>query len=151
LWLDAAEFERLLAQADRLFKRDPATAVSLYRQALALYDGDYLQAYPYYDWASAEQERLLTLYLRSSERLAQALAAQAAWAEVATVCQAILSHDDCWEEAYRLLMLAYDGLGNRAQALQTYERCRETLQRKWGVEPMPDTVQIYEGIRQSSP
>ncbi len=149
LWLDAAEFERLLAQADRLFKQEPAAAIPHYKRGLSLYQGDYLQAYPYYDWASAEQERLRALYLRAAARLAQALVAQSVWEEAVPVCQAILARDDCAEEAYRLLMLAYAGQGNRAQAMQTYERCQDTLRHKWGVEPMPETTQTYETIRQT--
>lgn len=150
LWLDAAEFERLLNKGNRLVNRDADAAITYYRRALALYGGDYLQAYPYYDWCSAEQERLLTLYLRTAERLAQALLVQKAWDEAIQVCQAILARDSCWEEAYRLLMTAYEGQGNRAQALRTYERCLNALCHKWGVEPMPETVQIYETIWQTA-
>jgi len=148
LWLDAAEFEHLIQQGDRLFEADREKAITLYRKALALYGGDYLQAYPYYDWASTEQERLLTIYLTASERLAHYLITQEAWAEAIKVCQAILARDNCWEAAYRLLMLAYDGQGNRVQALQTFERCRSALQERWGVEPMPETMRVYEQIRE---
>jgi DNA-binding SARP family transcriptional activator len=44
-------------------------------------------------------------------------------------------------------MRAYEGLGNRAQALQTYEQCRQALHDRWGVEPMAETAEIYESIR----
>jgi DNA-binding SARP family transcriptional activator len=149
LWLDSIEFVRLVHKGDRLFQGDPDRAVRCYREALALYGGDYLQAYPYYDWSSVEQERLLTLYLHASERVAQVLVRQAAWADAIQVCQAILAHDSCWEGAYRLLMTAYEGQGNRAKALQSYERCRIALRERWGVEPMAETQKIYEAIRDS--
>ncbi|MFW6097592.1 MAG: BTAD domain-containing putative transcriptional regulator [Chloroflexota bacterium] len=150
VWVDADQFERLLQEADHRFERQPSSAIPLYRKALALYSGDYLQAFPYYDWCNVEQERLQTLYLQSSERLAQALLAQECWEEMIQVCQAILSRDNCREGAYRLLMSAYEGQQNRAQALKTYERCRDVLRQTWGVEPMPETVKIYQSIRRAS-
>lgn len=150
LWLDVDEFERLLEEAERLLPRNAPVAIDRYRQALSLYEGDFLQAYPYYEWSSLEQERLRTLYLRSAEKLAQALAAQEMWAEAIDACEAILAVDNCWEEAYRLLMAAYEGQGRRAQALQAYERCCEALRREWDVEPMSETYQIYEAIRREA-
>jgi two-component SAPR family response regulator len=148
LWLDAAEFKQLIRQGDQLFEADREKAIALYQQALALYGGDYLQAYPYYDWATTEQEYTLTLYLGASERVARYFISQEAFAEAIQLCLEILARDNCWEAAYRLLMLAYNGQGKRIQALQTFERCQTALQEKWGVEPMPETVEIYRVIRQ---
>lgn len=150
LWLDVVEFEQLLEEAAALAPHQPESAIERYRQALALYGGDYLQAYPYDAWRHLERERLHMLYLRAAEKLAQTLAAQGAWEETIAACEAILAVDGCWEEAYRLLMVAYEGQGKRARALQTYERCRAALRREWDVEPMPETRQIYEALRQQS-
>ena len=56
----------------------------------------------------------------------------------------ILARDDCWEQAYRLMMMAYAQLGNRAQALRTYQRCVERLRQELDVEPSTATVRLYE-------
>lgn len=148
IWLDTAEFDRLLAQGEPLIANEEGREAGIdhYRQALALYQGDYLQEYPYAEWASEERERLLTQYLRAAERLATTLVDEQAWDEAIGVCQAILARDDCWEQAYRLLMLAYAGQGNRPQALRTFQRCTERLQAELGVGPMPATIRIYEQI-----
>lgn len=150
LWLDAAEFENLVTEGQRLLSRDIQAGVELLRKALAHYQGDFLQAYPYYEWCNPERERLRALYLRASEKLAQALVAREGWEEAVATCEAILSQDACREEAYRLLMTAYEGQGKRAQALQTYERCCDVLRREWDMEPMAETNQIYEAIRQEA-
>jgi DNA-binding SARP family transcriptional activator len=144
IWLDVARFDALITEGDRLFAGDRAAAVDRYRRAVALYQGEYLQAFPYAEWASEERERLLTLYLRTAERLATALAQEQAWPEVIAVCHAILARDDCWEQAYRLLMQAYAAEGNRPQVLRTYRRCVERLQAELGVVPMPATLAVYE-------
>lgn len=145
MWLDTAEFDRLLKSGDHYWTNgETEEAIRCYRQALALYEGQYLEAYPYEEWCSAERERLLTAYLRAAERLAGLLAEKAAWQEVIATCHLILARDNCWEAAYRLMMTAYAHLGNRTQLLRTYRRCVAALREELGVEPSPATVGLYE-------
>ena len=129
-----------------MFEEDPTAAICHYRKAIALSAGDYLQDAPYEDWASEERERLLALYLRTADRLARALAERGEWEETIRVCRAILSRDDCWEQAYRLMMVSYDEMGNRAQMLRTYQRCVERLRGELGVEPSTATVGLCRSI-----
>ena len=146
VWLDTAVFENLIAKGNTLFPQKPEEALPLYRQALALYQGDYLQEYPYAEWCSEERERLLTLYLSTAERLATAVLAQESWLEVIDLTQAILARDDCWENAYRLKMQAYAQLGNRTQVMRVYQRCVQCLQKELGVSPSPDTIKLYDSL-----
>lgn len=147
LWLDTAAFAESVAAGDRLWEREPAAAVPFYRAALALYQGDYLQEFPYAEWCSEERERLLTLYLRTAERVAESLLAAGEWEEAIAVSQALLARDSCWEQAYRVMMASYAALGNRAQAIRTYQRCATRLRDELGVEPMAETVALLEQIR----
>jgi DNA-binding SARP family transcriptional activator len=78
--------------------------------------------------------------------LAQGLVSAEAWEEAITVCQGILSRDDCWEQAYRLMMTAYARQGHRSQALRTYHRCVERLQSQLGVSPLPATTAAYQAL-----
>jgi len=148
IWLDSAEFERLIAEGDRQWGKDSAEAVRCYRTAVQLYQGNFLQAYPYDVWLGAERDRLLALYLRTAERLAQLLTDQQMWEEASDVCHAILARDDSWEAAYRLLMQIYAEQGNWTFALQIYDRCQQTLRDQWGMTPAPETMALYEQIRQ---
>lgn len=149
IWLDAAAFEKAVREGDMLFHRNPDAALDRYREALRLYQGDYLEEYPYEEWCSEERERLLTLFLRTADRLASELAAQERWEETVEVCQTILERDPCWEQAYRLMMIAYTQMGNRAQALRVYQRCVERLWSELEVKPSAETVRLYESIRAS--
>lgn len=144
--LDTEDFERLITEGDQLLDHDPLAGMERYRSALSLYQGEYLQEYPYADWCSAEREQLLALYLRTADRLANLLVEQEHWEEAITVCQAILARDNCWEQAYCLLMLAYDRSGNRAQVRRTYHHCVETLQKELAVTPSAETDRIYHSI-----
>jgi DNA-binding SARP family transcriptional activator len=149
LWLDADQFERLVTAGDRLSGPEAEDGLNHYRQALVLYQGEYLQESPYEDWCSEERERLLTLYLRTADRLARALVERQEWEEALEVCRSILARDDCWEQAYRLMMISYSRLDNRAQALRTYRRCVERLQAELEIDPMAATVRLYESILHS--
>lgn len=147
IWIDAAAFEKAVAEGDALVDREPQAAIERYREALQLYRGDYLEECLYEEWCSEERERLLTLFLRAADRLARMLAGLERWEETIEVCQAILERDPCWEPAYRLMMVAYDRLGHRTQALRVYQRCVERLREELQVEPAPETVRLYTSIR----
>jgi ATP/maltotriose-dependent transcriptional regulator MalT/DNA-binding SARP family transcriptional activator len=135
--LDTDEFERLAASDD----------VDQLRQALALYREDYLPDCVYEDWSAAERQRLRHLYLLTAERLARHLLQTEQWDEGIRVCETILSRDNCWEGAYRLLMKAYAAQDNRPQVHSVYQRCTSTLDEELGVEPSPTTQALFEELR----
>jgi ATP/maltotriose-dependent transcriptional regulator MalT/DNA-binding SARP family transcriptional activator len=153
IWLDATEFENLATQgahAELLATqgREAVSSLELYNRALELYRGDFLPGCLYEDWAAPERERLLALFLATAERLTRLLAEAGEWERCVTICRLILARDNCWEEAYRRMMLAQWKQGNRAAALRTYEKCTATLSEELGVEPMPQTLKLYQEILQ---
>jgi LuxR family maltose regulon positive regulatory protein len=146
LWLDAQEFEAHVSAGDKLLASESTTALEEYHRALALYQGEYLQEYPYQEWSSEERERLLTLYLRTAERVAQLLLEQEAWQEAIEACQLILARDDCWENAYRMMMVAYSHLGNQVELQRVFRRCAERLRTGLDVSPAQTTVELYASL-----
>lgn len=146
MWLDVAAFETAVDAGDRLYPAQLARATAHYRQAFDLYQGDFLQAYPYEEWCNDERDRLQSRYLQTAERLAEGLCAQQQWEAALPVCRAILEIDNCWETAYQMLMQAYHHLGQRTQAIRTYQRCAEALQKGLGVGPAAATQQLYEKV-----
>lgn len=53
------------------------------------------------------------------------------------------------ETSYQLLMRAHAAVGNRAEALRVYERCRSLLSEKLAVSPSPQTEAVYLEILRS--
>lgn len=150
LWLDAAEFEAECAHGLRHADRgEEAEAIKHLQSALALYSGNYLPEALYDDWAGAERERLLSLFLRAADRLAGMLLEAANYTQTLDICARILALDPCWERAYRLQMLAYSRQGDRTLALRTFQRCAATLKSELGVEPTPATATLYKEILHS--
>lgn len=146
VWIDADEFTRLIARAE---VSSEEAMLEVYRRALALYHDDFLIVEARYDdWAIAERERLLALYLRAADRLASELLTRGANDECIEWCEKILARDRCWEHAYRLMMQAYAARGERAQVRRVFERCKHVLRDELEVEPSAATVAVYQaGVR----
>jgi LuxR family maltose regulon positive regulatory protein len=150
LWLDVDEFKRLIKEGDRC-QDDPQTSTDAYQCALDLYQGPYLQEALYEDWTSEERERLLALYLRTAEKLATARLAQGRFDETIEWSRRILAVDNCWERAYRLMMVAYARQGNRPRALRVFQACEETLRRELDTEPGPAIRRLGEQLSSGAP
>lgn len=146
LWLDVVAFEQAAEAGLRSLARDEAEALPLLREAVTLYGGDYLPDARYEDWASETRERLLSLFLRAADALAGALMGQGQPHEVLALCQRLLAHDPCWENAYRLMMQAHLAQGNPALARRAYQRCVATLDEQLGVPPSPTTQALWRGL-----
>jgi DNA-binding SARP family transcriptional activator len=150
VWQDSIAFERECKAGLQLMESGSLSrAIRHLQTALDLYQGDYLPDALYEDWASDERERLLSLYLHAADKLAGALIERGQYEAGLKVCQAILARDTCWENAYRLMIVAHIQQGNRSQALRTFQRCESTLRKENGLSPSPATVALYEQIVQA--
>ncbi len=143
--LDTDLFQRLFEEGLR--EKDHEKAKYKLESGYALYKGDFLADNLYEDWAIEERERLQVLYLRGSERLAQSLLSSREYEQAIIVAENIIGRDPCWEEAYRIIMLAYSKLMNRTMALRWYEKCRQNLIEELGIEPMLITRNLKEQIQ----
>ena len=146
IWLDTEIFTNTLEYAVSLAQDQPRLAIAEFERALGLYQGEYLPDARYEVWAAAERERLAVLFLFSADRLSELYIQEARFQEVIDLSQRILSSDNCWERAYRHLMLAYHNLGDRGQVARAYHRCVQTLRAELDVAPAPDTETLYQAL-----
>lgn len=65
----------------------------------------------------------------------------------AAVARRLITYDPTHERASRVLMRALADLGDRAQAIREYQRCRDALRGSLDVEPSPETQALYADIR----
>jgi DNA-binding SARP family transcriptional activator len=72
------------------------------------------------------------------------------WQEAAAIYQRGIELDNLAERLYRGLMICHRELGNHAEALKTYRRCRELLSVVLGVQPNAQTQAVYQSLKQSS-
>lgn len=114
-------------------------------RAADLYRGPLLDGADASEWLLAERRRVADLAAGVLARLAHA-----AGDDLAAKAQAArrwLELEPCAEEAYRLLMQTLDASGDRAGALQAYQRCVDALQRELGATPGDATAALYRGLR----
>ncbi len=146
LWLDAEEFSTVVTQANALLKKDPTAAIPVLEEAIALYKGDYLPEALYETWAAGERERLEVLFLSAADRLAELYVTNQRYEQAVDLSYRILAADNCWERAYRHLMLAYDGMGDNGQIARIYHRCVQTLKEELDVSPAAETTALFEKL-----
>ncbi len=142
LWVDAEDFVATVRRAVKSTYHD----VYGLEKAVNLYRGEYLPDTLYETWAAEERERLATLFLEISDHLVELFLQGGRYPEVIDLCQRVLAQDNCWERAYRHLMLAYDKLGDRGQVGRAYQRCVQTLRDELEVSPAPETQKLYEKL-----
>jgi DNA-binding SARP family transcriptional activator len=149
---DAAAFSSEAEKARGTFQRGRRDeALAHYRRAIELYGGTFLPDCLYEDWSVVERERLGLLFTEVSLRLGAMLIEDGQPHEAIGLAWRVLEHDQAQEEAYQLLMRAYGGLGERSTALRLYARCVAALEQDLGVEPLPETVALYQQIKGGVP
>ncbi len=122
-------------------------------QALSLLDGELLEDLdgvdPSFDqWLAGERERLRD----RARNLAETLLREKDDPEtVIPAAQQLLAIDRTHEGAWRALMRAYAGRGERGMAIQAYERCRSVLADMLDAQPSDETQRLLAEIRASSP
>ena len=63
----------------------------------------------------------------------------------------LLAIDPLHEAVHRTLMRLYLQLGRRGAALRQYQHCVAVLRRELGMEPEPETKQLYQQILRARP
>ncbi|MCB0063738.1 MAG: bacterial transcriptional activator domain-containing protein [Caldilineaceae bacterium] len=151
VWVDTEVMEQLIAAGNHamLNEHDKEStaefAIACYDTAVKLYYGDYLPERRYEDWTSAERERLQLLGLNTMTTLADLLLTRNPLESI-RLTQRVLAIDPVWEDAYRVLMRAFVVQQNRPMALRSYERCVAVLDEEFGIEPLPETTELYERV-----
>lgn len=137
-WLDVAEFERLSAEDENL------------PQAVELYQADLLNEL-YDDWILTERERLRERFFECLDRLIQRHRLQREYPQAISFARRWFAHDPMREDILRqLAALRYES-GDRAGAIKEYEDFRQRLYAEMGVNPMPETITLFETILHNEP
>lgn len=156
LWLDVAEFTRLVEACDRhahhRLETCPACQERL-EQAAALYQGEFLAGFSLRD-SPAYEEWTLVLRERCRQSARRALAILAACherqehiVEALQAARRLAELDPYDDEACRQLLRLLVASGQRSEALGRYESFRALLRTDLGLDPQPETADLYRRIR----
>lgn len=136
VWVDAWAFERGLASAE-----------SASDKSLALYQGPFLGQDAEFVWALPLRERLRTKFLRCLTQWGRRLLEAKEFELAIVILEKGINVDPLAEEFYRSLMLCYQALSRRAEAIGVYQRCQKTLAAAAGVSPAPETTALFQALQ----
>jgi DNA-binding SARP family transcriptional activator len=146
---DVALFAEHFRRAQRFeAQHEIDQATTEYEAALALYRGPYLAEVIDEDWLLANRTKLEEQFLIVLARLADRYFGLGRYGDSADCCRRALGCDSLREDIYRQLMRCLVQSGQRNQALRVYQTCAQVLQEELGIQPMPETAELAERIRQ---
>ncbi|MEZ4658980.1 MAG: tetratricopeptide repeat protein [Caldilineaceae bacterium] len=144
---------RTAAQHDHPSLAACPTCMATLERAQALYTAEMLSGFHLPECAAFEEWLLFqreALHMQLMQLLAHL---EAAYVDAATLADAVrivrrrLALDPLDEDAHRRLMALLVRIGQRHAALIQYEACRRLLAAELDVPPAPETVALYEQIR----
>jgi ATP/maltotriose-dependent transcriptional regulator MalT/DNA-binding SARP family transcriptional activator len=150
VWTDTWALEQIIVRIERNLRQphaiiDADELYKLFAQLNGLYKGSFLGNEPDEPWSLPLRERLRHRFLRASgEACRYWQAAQPARA--VEFLERALEVDTLAESLYRHLMVCYAQLGRRADAAETFERCRKILHASLGTEPSAETRAVYAEV-----
>ncbi|HZM22277.1 MAG TPA: BTAD domain-containing putative transcriptional regulator [Anaerolineales bacterium] len=149
--LDLSQFESLLRQSRT--KDDASLRISLLSDSVKIYRNHFLTGFSLKDapdfneWAFAKSEdvrhKLSTmLTMLSDDYCALGQADQAI-----PYARRLITLDPLNESSHRQLMNVYIQAGQHSAALKQYQACEQLLRKELGVDPQPETRELYKKIR----
>ena len=146
--LDLDDFERWADEGRSLEKQGRlSAALEKYRQAAALYQGDFLPQDLYEAWTQPPRERMREKYLNLLMTGAALHQARGSLDKACAWHGRALRTDPCLEEVYRRLMKTYQAMGKPAKAMEVFLSCQKAMREHLDAEPDQTTIALYRAIR----
>ena len=133
IYLDAEEFERLIKEAERT--GDVVEARMKLEKAIDLYAGDFLEDDLYLEFVYIERERLRNIFFRAVDRLKDIYIGNGEAGRAKVLLDKAFFVDPTNDAITRAYILLLKNLGESANARRIFEIHRETLKKRFDVEP----------------
>jgi DNA-binding SARP family transcriptional activator len=150
VWVDLWSAERLIRDLEQTLRKPApethgicATAEKLFH----LYTGPFLREENDAAWALSRREKVHGRLVALMGELGRCWERSQDWERAVAYYQRGIDLDPLVEPFYQRVMLGYQSMGRRAEALATYRRCRETLHAQLQISPSPATEAIHQQIR----
>ena len=153
-WVDVRVFVEKIGVGNRNKpENDPECRVRIFKEAVELYQGSFLQGFSLRDsqgfeeWQLLKQEWLRRQALFVLAELTRYHEQRGEYSLACEYAQRQLGLEPWDEEAHRSLMQMFALNGQRNLALVQFETCQRSLKDELGVQPEPETALLYEQIR----
>ncbi|MBI3569732.1 MAG: hypothetical protein HY082_01315 [Gammaproteobacteria bacterium] len=151
-WVDVWLLEQVMGRAEALLNSaqpDLDELTDLSSRVLAIYHGHFLGRETPEPWSISLRERLRSKFLRHLIDVARHWERIGRHGTAIQCYQKGLEIDDLAEIFYQRLMVCYQQLGRRSEALAVYRRCRATLSLILSISPSPATEAIHRRLTQA--
>jgi DNA-binding SARP family transcriptional activator/tetratricopeptide (TPR) repeat protein len=146
IWVDAEAFEEKIKEAD--IELDAERKKQLLEEAATLYHGSYLLEELYSEWAIPRRDALQRAWTGLMLNLAQIQVEREEFVSAIEGLDRLRTVDPGNETALQRLMILLTQIDRRGEALQAYRQHVMMLERDYEGEPLPETVELYEKLRQ---
>lgn len=144
--VDADEFEKLchLAAMEGVNKEQQ---LLLYRQAIELYQGDFLPKSSWEPWVVSISARYHSLYLQAVHKSIELLALADDWEEITRLCEKSIQIEPFDEDLHYSLIYALHNSGKHNLALDHYNRTIDLFYNEFSLTPSERLKDLYKIIR----
>jgi len=143
-WVDSFAMESIF---ERIRTSAADKVVHLCEKAVSLYKGPFLPSDVNAAWVVSRREAMQDNLLRAIITVGRHYEGTGQWEKAAEYYRRGLNVDNLAEELYRRLMVCFQKLGNKAEAVKTYNRCRKLFEDQLGIEPSSETETLYFSIK----
>ena len=154
IYVDVSEFESLLAQSRA--QSEATLRTPLLSDAVKLYRNHFLTGFSLKDasgfneWAFAKSEELRHQLAVALLQLSEDYCTLGQTDQAIPYARRLITLDPLNEASHRQLMHLYIQAGQHSAALKQYQACEQILRRELGVDPQPETRELYKKIRKLS-
>lgn len=151
VWVDSVRFADLVAQSRA--QPDVSLRIPLLAESANLYRNHFLtgfhlrDAVQFDEWAHAKAEELRHLLAVALTMLSDDHALLGQVDAAIPPAQRLVALDPLNEESHRHLMRIYLQAGQSNAALKQYQACEKVLRKELGIDPQPETRELYKLIR----
>jgi basic membrane lipoprotein Med (substrate-binding protein (PBP1-ABC) superfamily)/DNA-binding SARP family transcriptional activator len=144
--IDAARFQRLVAEGSGEVASDPERGAAALREALELWRGAPLSDFAYEEFALEPVRRLEKLRLDAVEELATAELALGREREALSLVESAIREDPLRERLRELQVMALYRRGRQADALRAYQEFHRLLRDELALEPSSALRRLNERV-----
>jgi DNA-binding SARP family transcriptional activator/predicted ATPase len=148
--LDVTDFQARI----RVSHEDPDNSASpVLGEAIGLYRDEFLAgltlagAPDFESWLFAQREELRGLYMQALRAEVDASLRHDDLNTGIVAARRLIAEEPWLEEAHRQLMVMLAHSGQRQAAMAQYHTCRRILREELGVEPLPETIALFNRLR----
>lgn len=147
--VDVDDFEDLIHRA-KAPGLDDGQKLALYREAAALYDGDFLPKYASEPWVAPISVYYHIMYINMVHEMISLLSERSLYDEIISLCSHALNIDPYDEDLYYHLIKALVDSGKHQEALGEYEHMTGLFYHKFGVNPSDRLTALYRQVVKST-